>query len=580
MKTRVRDLLRSTGRSLSPSRRGVRLMLSPVLILALVGTTGCGPTRVRADFGHYEASYAETSNREVLLNLARLEQHDPTYFFKLGQINSSYRMEAGLTGSGQLQTVTSPPATGIGTGGGTPSAIYENDPSFSFIPVSDQANFQLLLQPVSEDIFYSLYQQGWRVDQLFRLMVDRIEVTLPPVAGETGCRVEIIRNVPPQSFDGATYTGSERDLARYVTFLRVSAVVYALQKHGMLLLQGTPQFQPLDPASWIDNAMATVEAAGGGGGGGGKGGSIIPQAKDFNDAAAKNQVWELQQDKALNKEVWRLGQRTIVPKFQLSSMVPDTVPKEAIYGDNVKSIESELRKDVFPEDASLSQLAVAPELTDILEILYSGFAIGGPANDQGAAKGPCPAPGSGSVSSHLVMRSLLGLMAAAAQEQSFYDAMAKDTADAKGPQIMIAKDDLIQNIHQGLMEAEGLTSAQANAAEEAGFAQAKSAVLYFDDLVPSIERLPVLRLTWPKGTQPPESRRVSNLREFGLQVNYRGQDYVVADSDLTGVQEGQFARENETWNRDMFRLIGQLSSQVTVDISKFPLPEILQLRTD
>jgi hypothetical protein len=30
----------------------------------------------------------------------------------------------------------------------------------------------------------------------------------------------------------------------------------------------------------------------------------------------------------------------------------------------------------------------------------------------------------------------------------------------------------------------------------------------------------------------------------------------------------------------MFRLINQLSSQVTVDISKFPLPDILQLRTE
>jgi hypothetical protein len=37
---------------------------------------------------------------------------------------------------------------------------------------------------------------------------------------------------------------------------------------------------------------------------------------------------------------------------------------------------------------------------------------------------------------------------------------------------------------------------------------------------------------------------------------------------------------DEYWNRDMFRLIGSLTSQVTVDISKFPLPEILQLHSD
>jgi hypothetical protein len=30
----------------------------------------------------------------------------------------------------------------------------------------------------------------------------------------------------------------------------------------------------------------------------------------------------------------------------------------------------------------------------------------------------------------------------------------------------------------------------------------------------------------------------------------------------------------------MFRLINQLSSQVSVDLTKYPLPEILQLRTE
>jgi hypothetical protein len=30
----------------------------------------------------------------------------------------------------------------------------------------------------------------------------------------------------------------------------------------------------------------------------------------------------------------------------------------------------------------------------------------------------------------------------------------------------------------------------------------------------------------------------------------------------------------------MFRLINELSSQVSVDISEFPLPEVLQLRTE
>jgi hypothetical protein len=38
--------------------------------------------------------------------------------------------------------------------------------------------------------------------------------------------------------------------------------------------------------------------------------------------------------------------------------------------------------------------------------------------------------------------------------------------------------------------------------------------------------------------------------------------------------------EEMYWNRDLFRLISQITAQVTVDISKFPLPSLLQLHTD
>ncbi len=282
MKLRVLDHLGSTGRLSQVSRRKCRHVAGLGVIIASVGLAGCGPHRVKADFTAYENSYAVTSNREVLLNLARLEQHDPTYFFKLGQISSSYRMSASLPMSGMYIPQGTTPGGGNASGGGSPSLIYENDPSFSFIPVNDETNARLLMNPVSEDLFYNLYQQGWRVDQLFRLMVDRIEVTLPPKPGETGCQVEIIRNVPPPAYYGPDFKQSQLLLTRYVTFLRVSAVVYALQKHGLLLLQGTPSFQPLDNNSSLSDDSATA-----GGAAPAPKSSGAPTAKDFDDAAAK-----------------------------------------------------------------------------------------------------------------------------------------------------------------------------------------------------------------------------------------------------------------------------------------------------
>ena len=115
MQSRASDRERSRVAGLFSSSfvRAPFIRVSFMLLVAGGSTvllTGCGPRRVRADFTHYESSYAVTSNQEMLRNLARLEQHDPTYFFKLGQINSSYRMEAALTGTGGVSTVSSPPA--------------------------------------------------------------------------------------------------------------------------------------------------------------------------------------------------------------------------------------------------------------------------------------------------------------------------------------------------------------------------------------------------------------------------------------------------------------------------------------
>jgi hypothetical protein len=211
----------------------MRLLLFLIGLSAL-GLSGCGPKRFRSDFANYERSVAETSNHELLLNLARLENHDPTYFFKTGQIVSNYTMSASLTGAGNYAASTSNPTIGGPAGGGTPLATYSNTPIFNFIPVDDATNAQLLLKPVPAETFYFLYEQGWRADQLVRLMVDRIELTRYSAEKHT-CTVEMFHNAPPTAYlnpDGTPDKGYLRDpaaLTSYVTFLRINAVVYWLQ---------------------------------------------------------------------------------------------------------------------------------------------------------------------------------------------------------------------------------------------------------------------------------------------------------------------------------------------------------------
>jgi hypothetical protein len=489
------------GPMILAKRRVGKILLASLCVVLALGVTGCATKRLKVDFTGFEKAYAQTSNQEMLLNLARLENRDPTYFFKIGQITSAYKMNVSLSGNAGYSLQSTNVAAGSPAGNGTPSAIYENDPIFTFIPVNDETNAQLLLKPVPAESFYFLYEQGWRVDQLVRLMVDRFEVTRYNGAG--GCAVETIRNTPP-----ADYLRDPDELSSYTTFLRVNAIIYWLQRHGYLLLRGQNTFQPYS----LDNSSGIADSNQ----------SNAPKGSDFVSAAQKNAVWQL--DPTTKK--WVLGEKVFSPNFSLYPLAANGTK----LGPDIKTIEGEILKD--PEMAGLKE---GPALHAVLTELAAGFTIEGTAS-QGTTVQPdaCSDPTSkkSSVSVHLVMRSLIGLMAAAAQEQGPYEAIEKGNP-------------LIP------------PSAYLTPEQVAALGPAKP----FLEEVPAIERLPLLRLMGAK-----EDEAATPV----IELNYRGKDYRIVD------QKAAEGTDNQYWNRDVFRLINQLTSQVTVDISKFPLTEILQ----
>ena len=528
----------TTASPFPPPRRGAASL--PLVLIGLLsfGLSGCAAKRLQVDFTGFEKSYAETSNREVLLNLARLDNRDPTYFFKIGQITSSYKMQASVTGTSSYALQSTNIAAGSPTGGGTPGVSYENDPIFTFIPVNDETNAQLLLKPVPAETFYFLYEQGWRVDQLLRLMVDRVELTR--VSKQDGaCTVETFRNAPPAVYlksDGTPDTDYLRDpatLSGYVTFLRINAVVYWLQRHGYLLLRGKNTFVPysLDADSGLDDGTASAPNDSKSDDGkparssdsksddGKAPSSSAPKSADFVNAAQKGAVWK--HDEKAKK--WLLGEKVFNPIFSLYPLHSDgttLVP-------NVEKIKREILSD-----PDMKELREGPALDAVLAILSTGFTVEGSATQQNQQDNCEAISASTGVSAHLVMRSLIGLMAAAAQEQAPYDAL--------------------EHANPAIPASSFLTPEQRAAI---------GTQPRFNDAVPAVERIPLLRLTGP--AEGLETEPV-------IQLNYRGKTYRIAD------EKSKVGTDNQYWNRDVFRLIDELTSQVTVDISKFPLTEILQ----
>ena len=427
--------------------------------------SGCAARALRTDYKSYENSYAESSNRQMLLNLARLSEHHPTFFFKMGQITTGYRYQATLTGNGTYSPAGYPAGPG---GGGIPGALYEKDPGFSFVPVNDDSTAQKLLQPMPAELFYVLFQQGWRVDQLMRLMVDHIEYKPDPSSGA----VHTIRNV-----------ASEANLKDYLTFLRISALTYHLQRRGHLIFSADQKFQPV-----LTSGVTLT-------------GNSAPQAKDIVDAWTKNLVW--QQDPN-NKDSWQLGQFVTLPKFILT---PGYVPGDKDHPSNVKAYDVEI---------DMPELANVLSLGPTLQILDSnGLGFGVLENSADLSK----TGKTGQGSAQLVMRSLIGMMAAAAQEQKTF-----------GGLMELAKKDKTQ------------------------------------DPIPAVEMQPLLTLNWDRAD-------ASHLTPVLTRLDYMGKTYMIADPDSDDPLKAS------SWNRDNFRILTQLVALITVDISKFPPQQILQLRT-
>jgi hypothetical protein len=554
-------LQNGTKRKRLQAKRRVAFPLLAIT-LSLLATSGCAVHRIRADFTGFEKAYADTSNNELLLNLARLQDHEPTYFFKMGQITSSYRMSATAPTSVGFASQSSVAGKSNTTGGATPGLSYESDPLFQFIPVNDETNAQLLLKPIPPETFYILYQQGWRIDQLFRVMVDRIEVTQRNGDPSHGCSVVIYRNAPPAvSVNGKTVIPpdqrQQRELSSYAGFLRASAIAYTLQRHGNLVLREVSTFVPLDT-----NAMTAGPSSGGTDSNGApKGPAELPvaaqpattpaatpaptignppdtriSATDIEKAAEKSLSYERygpSGDKIL------IGQRIVSPKFYLISTTSSSPGSQS---NMTTAIANELWADSHLRVLQGEQGKPITAVDIFLKAVQDGFTIEDDVVKPVQGAGPCPIDNQDAppnpVTARLVLRSLIGVMAAVSQEQKPLDRIIGSNTRVTG---------LVE-------EPQGLSFTQA---------------------IPEIELLPILRINWKQDGDlkliPPTKTTTTT------KLNYRDIDYLIADSDMGGAPVP--VPENEYWNRDVFRLIAALTAQVTVDTSKYPIANILQLNS-
>ena len=164
---------------------------------------------MRGEFRSYNAAYADALNNQMLLNLARLENGHPAYYLVIGNITNRFIDTASATAGsvGTPEQTTDRSTHNAPFVAGSPDAIasvplrvaetisqtlfgysataaysHSKNPEFQFIPLNNEAVAKQILEPVLPDVFFTLYQQGYPIDQLMRVMIERVETALP----ETG----------------------------------------------------------------------------------------------------------------------------------------------------------------------------------------------------------------------------------------------------------------------------------------------------------------------------------------------------------------------------------------------------------
>ncbi|HEY3914717.1 MAG TPA: hypothetical protein VGN61_09545 [Verrucomicrobiae bacterium] len=182
--------------------------------------TACAPYTYQGAFKDYSDVYADGQNYQMLLNLARLSQHHPTYFFQSGNIQANYTLSGQLGASGGQAAMNGPskPPFGWLLSALTFQGTRTSQPTFNFVPLVGGDFASHLVAPLTPDLFNAFFQAGFPVDILMRSLVQRIEFS-------QGTNQVILNNVP---------TGE--NIENFARFLRLCDMLRDLQDRGYLLL--------------------------------------------------------------------------------------------------------------------------------------------------------------------------------------------------------------------------------------------------------------------------------------------------------------------------------------------------------
>ena len=159
-----------------------RITLLASIVLSLPGCASFGPPSVDRDRFEYINAIASSWKQQTLLNIVKLRYADTPVFLDVGQIISGYQLEGTVAIGGSLNSASAiGDVFSLGTAG-----RYTDRPTITYTPLTGANFIHVLMTPIPPPALFMLVEQGWPVDMLMQIGVQRINGISNSKAGARG----------------------------------------------------------------------------------------------------------------------------------------------------------------------------------------------------------------------------------------------------------------------------------------------------------------------------------------------------------------------------------------------------------
>src|SRR5574341_296126 len=221
------------GGRVTTSRRGQTRhgMRTALLLLALVGPTGCGtigPDTVSRDRLDYTGAVAESWKSQMLLNMVKIRYGDAPVFLDVGQIVTGYTMQSTFSAAGSIfntnTIVPGVPNSSIGLGA---QGQFTDRPTITYAPLVGERFARSFMAPIPPASLLSLIQAGNPVDAVLRLGVHVVngihnrfggDLRARPADPEFYLLLERLRRIQLSGAIGLRVRRGDREEATLMTF--------------------------------------------------------------------------------------------------------------------------------------------------------------------------------------------------------------------------------------------------------------------------------------------------------------------------------------------------------------------------